>query len=303
MKLYWLLIGFLVANGLATSPTQAEEKLTSWQLDEPPNLNRPISQWVENAINQSQTAKVEVVNLVNNQLLLQTDKSLTPMGEWDHVVISIQVSSKVQIGDKINQSSNNILAMSWRQHLTLSQAEIGENQSPQRLYQSQTYEFSYETREIELENFGIKMRIPKTRRAMATNDGAVEILTNEDYNLLRCSQIEPGLCIGRGYSSLRIRLLPNSKNSSLLSRVAKIVNSNDCYPPKVDTFSLENLEGLQLIAPPHLNCSGAFDIAISWFFIPDVGIIEMSLTGDAYGDSYENMKLLNRYLSGVEYLK
>ena len=47
--------------------------------------NPPVPQWVKDAINQSQTAKVEAIDLVDNQLLVRADGTLTATGEWDRV--------------------------------------------------------------------------------------------------------------------------------------------------------------------------------------------------------------------------
>lgn len=44
-----------------------------------------VPQWVKDAINESQTAKVEAIDLVDNQLLVRGDGTLRGTGKWDRV--------------------------------------------------------------------------------------------------------------------------------------------------------------------------------------------------------------------------
>ncbi|MFP4133940.1 MAG: N-acetylmuramoyl-L-alanine amidase [Halothece sp.] len=67
-----------------TSGNGAVVMLPQGGMGEARQLSSPsMPQWVKDEMNQSQTAKVEAIDLVDNQLLVKADGRLTGTGEWD----------------------------------------------------------------------------------------------------------------------------------------------------------------------------------------------------------------------------
>ena len=70
------------------------------------------------------------------------------------------------------------------------------------------------TRELELPQFGITLTIPSNFRAILRNNGAVEIVNPGTYEVLTCVA-RGGRALGRGYTSVIVRSVNNSKNLDL----------------------------------------------------------------------------------------
>ncbi|NJO11837.1 MAG: hypothetical protein HC873_21920 [Leptolyngbyaceae cyanobacterium SL_1_1] len=72
-------------------------------------------------------------------------------------------------------------------------------------------------RTLELPQFGINIDIPENYRALARNDGSVEILDPGNFELASCVARGGEVTFGRGTSSFTIRLVNNSRNLPLLT--------------------------------------------------------------------------------------
>lgn len=153
-----------------------------------------------------------------------------------------------------------------------------------------------ETRIIDLEQFGIRMKIPQNHRAMLRDDGSVQIIDEATYAVFRCNAIEPNLCYGGGYSFLELRLLPNSKNSLLERRVGERLSGDNCYSPFVSPLSLNNMN--LLIA----NCDSGMGTGTvrAWFYVPNFGVIEIT---NGMGSIKILREELMDYLRSVQYVK
>jgi hypothetical protein len=83
---------------------------------------------------------------------------------------------------------------------------------------SQTY------RTVELPQFGISVDIPSNYRAMARQNGSVEILHPDDYQMFQC--LVNGGRGGRGYYSESIRLVEDDLTMNLRQQAIGYLNNN-----------------------------------------------------------------------------
>jgi hypothetical protein len=95
------------------------------------------------------------------------------------------------------------------------------------------------TRNLELPQFGMTLAIPSNFRAILRNNGTVEVVNPGTYEVLTCVA-KGGQALGRGYASITVRSLSNSKNldlqefveqdRALLNHAMKFFLPVDFYP-------------------------------------------------------------------------
>jgi hypothetical protein len=123
-------------------------------------------------------------------------------------------------------------------------------------------------RTLELPQFGINIDIPENYRALARNDGSVQILDPGTFELISCLA-RGGEALGaRGMSSLTVRLVNNPGNLPLLT----LSQQEELYD---GSYYLYNLSGTQAIIT---ESNEGYSVR-AWFAPPtidNVGVMEIS---------------------------
>ncbi len=94
------------------------------------------------------------------------------------------------------------------------------------------------TRELELPQFDIRLTIPSNFRSILRNNGAVEIVNPGTYEVLTCVA-QGGQALGRGYASVIVRSVENSKNLDL----RQFVEQNTRLQSRISPYNLGDRQG------------------------------------------------------------
>ncbi len=94
------------------------------------------------------------------------------------------------------------------------------------------------TRELELPQFDLKLTIPSNFRSLLRNNGAVEIVNPGTYEVLACVA-RGGRALGRGYASVIVRSMDNSKNLDL----RQFVEQNTRLQSRISPYNLGDRQG------------------------------------------------------------
>ena len=94
------------------------------------------------------------------------------------------------------------------------------------------------TKELELPQFGITLTIPANFRSILRNNGAVEIVNPGTYEVLTCVA-RGGQALGRGYASVIVRSVDNSKNLDL----RQFVEQNTRLQGQISPYNLGDRQG------------------------------------------------------------
>lgn len=97
---------------------------------------------------------------------------------------------------------------------------------------------SEKTRELKLTQFGVTLMIPSNFRAILRNNGAVEIVNPGTYKVLTCVA-RGGQALGRGYASVIVRSVNNSKNLDL----RQFVEQNTRLQSRISPYNLGDRQG------------------------------------------------------------
>lgn len=124
-------------------------------------------------------------------------------------------------------------------------------------------------RTLELPQFGINIDIPENYRAIARNDGSIEILDPGNFELRSCMARGGKVVFGRGGAGgLTIRLVKNPRNLPLLTllRQEKVYYNN---------YYRYNLSGVEVVITDAVHTIEA------WFSPPKInGVVVMEISSD-----------------------
>ncbi len=124
-------------------------------------------------------------------------------------------------------------------------------------------------RTLELPQFGINIDIPENYRAIARNDGSIEILDPGNFELISCIARGGKVVSARGGAGgLTIRLVKNPRNLPLLTllRQEKVYYNN---------YYRYNLSGVEVVI------TDAVYTIEAWFSPPKInGVVVMDISSD-----------------------
>ncbi|MFM2064200.1 MAG: hypothetical protein RLZZ507_3871 [Cyanobacteriota bacterium] len=125
-------------------------------------------------------------------------------------------------------------------------------------------------RTLELPQFGISIDIPENYRALARNDGSVQILDPGNFELISCISRGGTAPFARGMSSFTIRLVNNPRNLTLLN----LAQQQGLYDGKNYRY---NLSGKQVLIT---ESDSGYSVA-AWFTPPGInGVVMMEMSCD-----------------------
>jgi hypothetical protein len=128
---------------------------------------------------------------------------------------------------------------------------------------------SYTYRTLELPQFGINIDIPENYRAIAKNDGSIEILDAGNFELRSCIARGGKFVLPRGGTGgLTIRLVKNPKKLSVVTLVQREKQPYDEYY----RYNLNGVEVIILYSPHFIR---------AWFSPPRInGVVVMEIGSD-----------------------
>jgi hypothetical protein len=107
------------------------------------------------------------------------------------------------------------------------------------------------TRSLELPQFGVTLAIPSNFRAVLRNNGTVEIVNPGTYEVLTCVA-QGGQALGRGYFSITVQSIINSKNLDL----QEFVEQNSLLKGNISPYNFNGQVGYFVQSP--LDSSAQF---------------------------------------------